>query len=79
MSLMTIIRLLPISSADCERMFSLMNRLKSGDRVRMEHDILFDLMIVNRLAPRFRDVTDEELDEWIASWRKSGHCLSFFN
>ena len=72
--------LMPIGSAECERMHSLMNRLKKDLRNRMSHDRLNDLM-TRRLAPGLDELTDEELDKWIGVWEsgcKSGRCTSYF-
>jgi len=74
-----IIRLVPIGSAECERMFSLMNRLKTDLRNRMKNCTLNDIMTVNRLAPD--TITDDELDEMIAFWEsecKTGRYTSYF-
>ena len=49
--LVLIILLVPIGSAECERMSILMNRLKTDLRSRMKNGRLNDLMTVNRLAP----------------------------
>ena len=57
--LVLIVRLLPIGSADCERMFSLMNRLKTRLRKRLTIDKLDALMRVIRLGPKVADVTDD--------------------
>ena len=79
--LLLIVRLLPIGSADCERMFSLMNRLKTDLRNRLKTGKLDVLMRVNRLAPSVADVTDATLDEWIAfcdSECKAGRSMSYF-
>ena len=61
-----IVRLLPMCSAECERMFSLMNRLKTDLRNRMQTSRLF--MTVTRLGPEVSTVTDAEIDEWIDEW-----------
>jgi hypothetical protein len=66
--LVLIIRLVPIGSAECERMFSLMNRLKTDLRNRMKNARLNELMTVNRLAPSLKDLTDSNLDQWISHW-----------
>ena len=73
--LVLIARLVPIGSAECERMFSLMNRLKTDLRNRMNNSRLNDLMTVIRLAPGLDELTDEGLDKWIGVWEsgfKSG-------
>ena len=77
--LVLIILLVPIGSAECERMFSLMNRLKTDLRNRMKNGRLNDLMTVNRLAPS--TLSDEELDEVIDFWEadcKTGRYTSYF-
>jgi len=77
--LVLIILLVPIGSAECERIFSLMNRLKTDVRNRMENGRLNDLMTVNRLAPS--TLSDEELDEVIDFWEadcKTGRYTSYF-
>ena len=77
--LVLIILLVPIGSAECERMFSLMNRLKTDLRSRMKNGRLNDLMTVNRLAPS--TLSDEELDELIDFWEadcKIGRYTSYF-
>jgi hypothetical protein len=77
--LVLIILLVPIGSAECERMFSLMNRLKTDLRNRMKNGRLDDLMTVNRLAPS--TLSDEELDELIDFWEadcKTGRYTSYF-
>ena len=74
-----VIRLVPIGSAECERMFSLMNRLKTDLRNRMKNSTLNDLMTVNRLAPE--TLSDDELDELIGFWEaecKTGRYTSYF-
>ena len=74
-----VIRLVPIGSAECERMFSLMNRLKTDLRNRMKNSTLNDLMTVNRLAPE--TLSDDELDELIDFWEaecKTGRYTSYF-
>jgi len=74
-----IIRLVPIGSAECERMFSLMNRLKTDLRNRMKNSTLNDLMTVNRLAPE--TLSEDELDELIEFWEaecKTGRYTSYF-
>ena len=79
--LLLIVRLLLIGSADCERMFSLMNRLKTDLRNRLTTETLDVLMRVNRLAPSVAEVTNAILDEWIAHWEsecKAGRCSSYF-
>ena len=79
--LVLIARLVPIGSAECERMFSLMNRLKTDLRNRMNNSRLNDLMTVIRLAPGLDKLTDEELDEWIDVWEsgcRSGRYTSYF-
>jgi hypothetical protein len=79
--LLLIVRLLPIGSADCERMFSLMNRLKTDRRNRLTTEKLDVLMRVNRLAPSVAEVTNAILDEWIDHWDsecKAGRSTSYF-
>ena len=74
-----IIRLVPIGSAECERMFSLMSRLKTVLRSRMKNAILNDLMTVSRLSPD--KLSDVELDELIEFWKaecKTGRYTSYF-
>ena len=66
-----IIALVPIGSAECERMFSLMNRLKTDLRNRMKKRVLNNVMTVNRLGPSLPDLTDEDIDATIGYW-KSG-------
>ena len=61
-----IIRLVPIGSAECVRMFSIMNRIKTDLRSRMRTDRINDIMAVNRLAPGLITLTLEELDERIS-------------
>ena len=80
-SLVSIIRLIPMGSAECERMFSLMNRLKTDLRNRMKTGRLNQLMTVNRLAPSVEDVTEQQLDEWIDFWDSEcskGRYTSYF-
>ena len=66
--LVLIIRLVPIGNAECEQMFSLMNRIKSDLRSRMRTDRINDTMTVNHLAPGLETLALEELDEWISFW-----------
>jgi len=80
-SLVSIIRLIPMGSAECERMFSLMNRSKTDLRNRMKTGRLNQLMTVNRLAPSVEDVTEQQLDEWIDFWDSEcskGRYTSYF-
>ena len=73
--LVLIALLMPIGSAECQRMHSLMNRN------RMSNDHLNDLMTIIRLAPGLDESTDEELDKWIGVWEsgcKSGRYTSYF-
>ena len=63
--LVLIALLMPIGSAECERMFSLMNGLKTDIRNRMSNSRLNDLMAVIRLAPGLDKSKDEELGKWI--------------
>ena len=60
-------RLVPIRSAECERMFSLMSRIKTDLRSRMRTDRINDIMAVNRLAPGLETQALEELDELFCS------------
>ena len=79
--LVLITRLIPIGSAECERMFSLMNRLKTDLRNRIKTKRLDQWMRVNRLAPSVCDVSDAELDVWIDHWNNEcdhGRYMSYF-
>ena len=78
--LVLIARLVPIGSAECEQVFSLMNRIKSELRSRMRTDRIFDIMAVIRLAPGLITPTLEWLDEWISfcdSGSKAGRYTSY--
>ena len=66
--LVLIIRLVPIGSAERERMFSLMMSIKPDLRRRMRTDRINGIMAVNRLAPGLDKLALEELDEWIHFW-----------
>ena len=76
-----IIALVPIGSAECERMFSLMNRLKTDLRNRMKNGVLDNVMTVNRLGPSLPNLTDEDIDAMIDHWKsgcKTGRYTSYF-
>ena len=60
--LFLIIRLVPIGSAECERVFSRMNRIKSDLQSRSKTDRINDNKAVNRLAPGLDTLALEELD-----------------
>lgn len=78
--LVLIIRLVPIGSDECERLFSLMKRIKTDLRSRMRTDRKNGSMAVNRLAPGLDTLTLEELDEWISLWDsgcKTGRYTSY--
>lgn len=79
LSVVTIIRLIPIGSAECERVFSAMNRLKSEMRNRLSNDRLNDLLTVNRLAPKLRDISDSLLDELISHWSVNHRATRYFS
>ena len=51
-----IIRLVPAGSAECERVFSALNRVKTDMRNKMSNERLDDLLAVNRLAPELNDI-----------------------
>ena len=68
MKVVLIIALVPIGSAECERMFSLMNRLKTDLRNRMKNGLLNNLMTVNRLGPSLPVLTDEDIDAMTGHW-----------
>jgi len=77
--LVLIILLVPIGSAECERIFSQMNRLKTDVRSRMKNGVLIHLLTVNRLAPI--TLSDEGPDKLIAFWKsefKIGRFTSYF-
>ena len=79
--LVKIIRIIPMGSAECERMFSLMNRLKTDLRNRIKTGRLNQLMTVNRLGPTVEEVTNEQLDVWIDYWDAEctrGRYTSYF-
>ena len=81
MKVVLIIALVPIGSAECERMFSLMNRLKTDLRNRMKNGLLNNLMTVNRLGPSLPVLTDEDIDAMIEHWEhgcKTGRYTSYF-
>ena len=55
-----IILILPFATADCERSFSAMNRIKSAERSRLK-TILMDLMLLYDITPAEKaklDITD---------------------
>ena len=55
-----IILILPFATADCERSFSAMNRIKSAERSRLKY-ILMDLMLLYDITPEEKaslDITD---------------------
>ena len=64
--LVLIIRLLPIGSAKCERIFSLMNRIKPDLRSRIRTDRINGIMAAKRLAPGLDTLALEELSEWMS-------------
>ena len=74
-----IIRLVPAGSAECERVFSAMNRLKTDMRNRMSNERLDDLLAVNRLAPELNDISDTLLDELISHWSSTGRATRYFS
>ena len=62
-------------------MFRLTSRLKTDLLNRVQNGRLNDFMAVNRLAPGVSEVTDEDLDKWIAfrgSECKAGRRKSYF-
>ena len=62
-------------------MFSLMNRLKTDLRNKMQTSRLNQFMTVNRLGPDVSTVTDAEIDEWIDEWEAGcshGRYTSYF-
>ena len=61
--LVLIIRLVPIGSAEYERMFSLINRIKTDLRSRMRTDRINNIMTVNRLESGLDTPNPEELAE----------------
>ena len=69
--LVLIFHLVPIGSAECQCLFSLMNRIKTDLRSRMRIDRINGIMTANRMAPGLGALALEELDEWI-SFRDSG-------
>ena len=66
-----IINLVPIGSAECVQMFSVVNRIKTDLRSRVRPDRINDNVAMNRLAPDrlapgLGKLVLEELDEWIS-------------
>ena len=61
----------PISSAECERGFSAMNRQQSDDRNRLQQDTLRYLLFIEINGPEIRDV---QLQKYVISWlQNNGH------
>ena len=58
----------PIGSAECDRIFSLFNRIKIDLLSRMKTDRLNEKKGVNRLAPGLGTMALVELGEWISFW-----------
>jgi len=76
-----IIALVSIGSAECERILSLMNRLKTDLKNRMKNGLLNNLITVNRLGPSLPVLTDEDIDAMIEHWEhgcKTGRYTSYF-
>ena len=66
-----IIRLVPIGSAECGRMFSLMNRIKTDLRSSMGTGLINGIIAVNRLAPGLGVLTLPMVSwRWIA-WHRA--------
>ena len=64
-----ILLILPFASADCERSFSLMNKLKRAERTRLK-EILNELMLLYDITPSedatldIRDLAQKLVDSW---------------
>ena len=80
MFLVVIIYLVPIGSAEWERMYSLMNRIKTDLQSRVRSERINGIMTVNRLAPGLDTLALGELDKWISIWDsgcKTGRYTSY--
>ena len=62
------IRLIPVGSAECERIFSLMNRIKTAIRNQLSHGHLTEQMRVGLLTPSNPSLEwfDGAIDLWLA-------------
>jgi hypothetical protein len=68
MEIVVLYMLLPMDTSECERIFSLMNRLKTQVRNRLSNKRLNDLMICCRLCPPASDWTEDDIDMCIRRW-----------
>lgn len=55
MNLMDLIQVIPVATADCERGFNVMKRVKSDWRSRLNADTLSDLLLVQLTSPNIPD------------------------
>jgi len=69
-TLVNVERKLPLDTSECERWFSLMNRLKTKWRNRLSNAALNDSMTICLLGPK--ELTEELLTKAIAKW----HAMS---
>jgi hypothetical protein len=68
LQLVTFYFLLPMDTSECERIFSLMNRLKTQARNRLQNKRLNDLMVCCRLVPPAAEWAENDILDCIRRW-----------
>lgn len=72
--LLSIVCILPVSTASCERGFSQMNLIKDRFRSSLETDILCDLMMCNMNGPAVKEFDPARaVDQWYFSSKTTRH------
>ena len=71
MQVISIVMLIPMSTAACERGFSLMNRIKSKGRSRLANSLMNNLMTISCNKEELRSFDPQSaINEWASSARR---------
>ncbi|XP_040177111.1 zinc finger protein 862-like [Rana temporaria] len=73
-NLLSIVSVLPVSTACCERGFSLMNLVKNKFRSLMQQESLGDLLMTNMNGPSVKDFDPvKAIDHWYSNCKRTRH------